>query len=214
MGVGQFCTNPGLVIGVAGTDFDRFAAAAAAALQPKGAGQAADGVQVLAMGQQQGAGCAAQAALFRVDAESFIASHALQEEVFGPASLLIACRDQAEVLRLAASLEGQLTATVHCTAEDHPLAAKLLPTLERKAGRVLFNGFPTGVEVCHAMVHGGPFPATSDTRTTSVGATAIERFLRPVSYQNVPAALLPAALQDDNPLHLARMVDGELRAAV
>jgi NADP-dependent aldehyde dehydrogenase len=118
------------------------------------------------------------------------------------------------VLRLAAGLEGQLTATVHCTAEDHPLAAKLLPTLERKAGRVLFNGFPTGVEVCHAMVHGGPFPATSDTRTTSVGATAIERFLRPVSYQNVPAALLPAALQDDNPLHLARMVDGELRAAV
>jgi NADP-dependent aldehyde dehydrogenase len=107
-----------------------------------------------------------------------------------------------------------LTTTVHCTADDYALAGKLLPTLERKAGRVLFNGFPTGVEVCHAMVHGGPFPATSDTRTTSVGATAIERFLRPVSYQNVPAALLPAALQDDNPLRLARIVDGELRTAV
>ena len=174
----------------------------------------ASGVKLLALGQEQGAGCAAQAALFRVDAETFVASHALQEEVFGPASVLIACRDEAEMLRLAASLEGQLTATVHCTADDHPLAGKLLPTLERKAGRVLFNGFPTGVEVCHAMVHGGPFPATSDTRTTSVGATAIERFLRPVSYQNVPAALLPAALQDDNPLRLARIVDGELRTAV
>ncbi|WP_426164552.1 aldehyde dehydrogenase (NADP(+)) [Pseudoduganella sp. R-31] len=232
MGVGQFCTNPGLVIGVAGPDFDRFAAAAAAALQPKGAGTMltagihkayesgvgrlsdAAGVKLLALGQQEGAGCAAQAALFRVDAETFVASHALQEEVFGPASVLIACRDEAEMLRLAASLEGQLTATVHCTADDHPLAGRLLPTLERKAGRVLFNGFPTGVEVCHAMVHGGPFPATSDTRTTSVGATAIERFLRPVSYQNVPAALLPAALQDDNPLRLARIVDGELRTAV
>ncbi len=232
MGVGQFCTNPGLVIGVAGSGFDRFAAAAAAALQSKGAGtmltagihdayesgidRLSDvaGVEILGKGQQEGAGCAAQAALFRVDAETFAASHALQEEVFGPASLLVACRDEAELLRLAAGLDGQLTATVHCTADDHPLAARLLPTLERKAGRVLFNGFPTGVEVCHAMVHGGPFPATSDNRSTSVGALAIERFLRPVSYQNVPAALLPAALQDDNPLGLARLVDGELRTAV
>jgi len=232
MGVGQFCTNPGLVIGVAGPEFDRFAAAAAAALKAKGAGTMltagihdayesgidrlsdVSGVEILAKGLPEGAGCAAQATLFRVDAETFAASHALQEEVFGPASLLIACRDEAEVLRLAAGLEGQLTATVHCAADDHPFAGKLLPILERKAGRVLFNGFPTGVEVCHAMVHGGPFPATSDNRTTSVGALAIERFLRPVSYQNVPAGLLPAALQDDNPLGLARLVDGELRVAV
>jgi NADP-dependent aldehyde dehydrogenase len=232
MGVGQFCTNPGLVIGIAGPDFDRFAAAAAAALQGKGAGtmltagihdayesgigrlSGAAGVQVLAKGLPEGAGCAAQAALFRVDADTFAASHVLQEEVFGPASLLVVCRDEAEMLRLAAGLEGQLTATVHCTADDYPLAGKLLPALERKAGRVLFNGFPTGVEVCHAMVHGGPFPATSDNRSTSVGALAIERFLRPVSYQNVPASLLPAALRDDNPLRLARLVDGELRTAV
>ena len=98
-------------------------------------------------------------------------------------------------------------------AADRELAAKLLPTLERKAGRILFNGFPTGVEVSHAMVHGGPFPATSDSRSTSVGATAIERFLRPVCYQDVPAELLPEALRDGNPLKLARMVDGTLQTA-
>jgi 2,5-dioxopentanoate dehydrogenase len=102
---------------------------------------------------------------------------------------------------------------VHATSPDRELAAGLLPTLERKAGRVLFNGFPTGVEVSHAMVHGGPFPATSDSRSTSVGATAIERFLRPVCYQDVPADLLPAELRDDNPLHLARLVDGTLQGA-
>jgi len=108
-------------------------------------------------------------------------------------------------------VEGQLTATVHATGDDRALAAKLLPVLERKAGRVLFNGYPTGVEVCHSMVHGGPFPATSDARSTSVGATAIERFLRPVCYQDVPAELLPEALRDENPLGLTRMVDGQLK---
>jgi NADP-dependent aldehyde dehydrogenase len=106
-----------------------------------------------------------------------------------------------------------LTATILATAADRDLAAKLMPTLERKAGRILFNGFPTGVEVSHSMVHGGPFPATSDSRTTSVGATAIERFLRPVCYQDVPAELLPEALRDENPLGLARMVDGTLQVA-
>jgi NADP-dependent aldehyde dehydrogenase len=110
-------------------------------------------------------------------------------------------------------VEGQLTATIHATAADRALAGKLMPVLERKAGRILFNGFPTGVEVCHSMVHGGPFPATSDSRTTSVGATAIERFLRPVCYQDVPAELLPEALRDENPLGLTRMVDGTLRVA-
>jgi NADP-dependent aldehyde dehydrogenase len=102
---------------------------------------------------------------------------------------------------------------VHVKPADHALAAKLLPVLERRAGRVLFNGFPTGVEVSHAMVHGGPFPATSDSRTTSVGASAIDRFLRPVCYQNVPEGLLPAALRDDNPLRLARVLDGDLKVA-
>ncbi|MBW8897461.1 MAG: aldehyde dehydrogenase (NADP(+)) [Massilia sp.] len=231
LGVGQFCTNPGLVIGLAGTDLDAFRASAAAALAAKGAGtmltagihqayvdavgrrHGLAGVEIVAQGSAEGTGCAAQAALYACDAATYIASPALEEEIFGPASLLVACRDEAEMLAVARHLEGQLTATVHATGDDRELAAGLLPTLERKAGRVLFNGFPTGVEVSHAMVHGGPFPATSDARSTSVGATAIERFLRPVCYQDVPADLLPEALRDDNPLGLARMVDGSLQVA-
>jgi NADP-dependent aldehyde dehydrogenase len=231
LGVGQFCTNPGLVIALAGPGLDAFRAAAAAALAAKGAGTmltagihqayvdavgrraGIEGVQLVGQGGAEGNGCAAQAALYACDAATYIASPALDEEIFGPASLVVACRDGAEMLAVAHHLEGQLTATVHATSDDRPLAGSLLPLLERKAGRVLFNGFPTGVEVSHAMVHGGPFPATSDSRTTSVGATAIDRFLRPVCYQDVPPDLLPDALRDDNPLGLARMVDGTLRTA-
>ena len=110
---------------------------------------------------------------------------------------------------VAEHLEGQLTSTLHLEAEDNELARQLLPILERKAGRIVFNGFPTGVEVSYAMVHGGPFPATSDSRTTSVGAAAIERFLRPVCYQDMPEILLPEALKDSNPLSLWRLRDGE-----
>jgi NADP-dependent aldehyde dehydrogenase len=229
LGVGQFCTNPGLVIGLAGPGFDAFVSAAAAALGEKPAGtmltsgihQAYSnavaqrsriaGVQMVARGLSEGQGCAAQAALYGADAETFLANPDLAEEIFGPASLLIACRDEAELLAVTNHVEGQLTATVHARPEDRALAAKLVTILERKAGRILFNGFPTGVEVSHAMVHGGPFPATSDARTTSVGATAIERFLRPVCYQDLPPELLPEELVDANPLGLTRMVDGELR---
>ena len=113
------------------------------------------------------------------------------------------------VNRSVKALQGQLTATVHAEADDGPLAASLLPLLCEKAGRVLFNGYPTGVEVCDAMVHGGPWPATTDARGTSVGSRAIERFLRPVCLQNAPAALLPPALQDANPLNLLRLVNGQ-----
>ncbi|GAB3458337.1 aldehyde dehydrogenase (NADP(+)) [Massilia terrae] len=230
LGVGQFCTNPGLVLALEGADLDAFRAAAAAALQPKGAGTmltagihkayrdgvarraGIDGVTEVAVGSAEGTGCAAQAALYECSAATFLADPALEDEVFGPSSLIIRCRDIAEMKAVADHLEGQLTATVHAVAADADLAAKLLPTLERKAGRILFNGYPTGVEVSHAMVHGGPFPATSDSRTTSVGATAIERFLRPVCYQDVPQDLLPEALRDANPLGIARIVNGELQA--
>jgi len=232
LGVGQFCTNPGLVIGLEGEAFNAFGVAAAEALQLKAAGtmltpgihqayveaverrSAVPGVQLLARGGAAEAGgpvCAAQPALYGCDAATFLANPALEEEIFGPAAVLVRCRDEAELLAVAGHVEGQLTATVHATAADGTLAAALLPLLERKAGRILFNGFPTGVEVSHAMVHGGPFPATSDSRTTSVGATAIDRFLRPVCYQTVPAELLPEALRDDNPLGLARVVDGQLQ---
>jgi NADP-dependent aldehyde dehydrogenase len=231
LGVGQFCTNPGMVIGLAGEQLDAFRAAATTALQAKGAGtmltagihkayvegverrSGVAGVKLVAQGSAEGAGCAAQAALYECDAATYLASPALEDEIFGPSSLLVSCKDEAEVLAVARHLEGQLTATVHAVADDRAFAAALLPTLERKAGRILFNGFPTGVEVSHAMVHGGPFPATSDSRTTSVGATAIDRFTRPVCYQDVPADLLPEALRDENPLGLARVVDGQLRTA-
>jgi len=228
LGAGQFCTNPGLVIAIDSADTDRFFNAAGAALQAKGGATmltpgihdaytsgvarlaGIEGVQALAEGKPGEGGCAARAALYACDASTYMATPALEDEVFGPCSLLVRCRDEAQMLVLARRLEGQLTATVHANADDHRLAAELLPVLERKAGRILFNGFPTGVEVAHAMVHGGPFPSTSDSRSTSVGAGAIDRFLRPVCYQNLPAALMPAALADANPLGLSRMRDGVL----
>jgi acyl-CoA reductase-like NAD-dependent aldehyde dehydrogenase len=128
--------------------------------------------------------------------------------VFGPCSLLVRCDDEAQLCRVLAALEGQLTATLHIEPADHAIAQRLLPLLQRKAGRVLVNAFPTGVEVCDAMVHGGPFPATSDGRSTSVGTAAIERFLRPVCFQNLPDALLPAALQAGNPWAIPRRSGG------
>lgn len=149
--------------------------------------------------------------LFATKGQHFLTTPELMEEVFGPATLLIACRDEAEMVAVAKHVSGQLTATLQLVERDMELARRLLPVLERKAGRILVNGFPTGVEVSHAMVHGGPSPATSDSRATSVGAMAIERFLRPVCYQDFPAALLPKPLQDSNPLHLWRLVDGKLQ---
>jgi 2,5-dioxopentanoate dehydrogenase len=136
----------------------------------------------------------------------------LHEEIFGAASLVIRCPDVAALRAVLERLEGQLTATLHMDPEDADAVRALLPVLERKAGRILANGWPTGVEVCDAMVHGGPFPATSDSRTTSVGTLAIRRFLRPVCYQDIPDSLLPEALRDGNPLGLWRRVDGALVA--
>jgi NADP-dependent aldehyde dehydrogenase len=156
---------------------------------------------------------AGQAMLFATSGHHFISSPHLLEEVFGPAALLIECRDVEELVAVAKAVDGQLTAAMHLAEADLALARTLLPVLERKAGRVLVNGFPTGVEVTYAMVHGGPSPATSDSRVTSVGAMAIERWLRPVCYQDLPAALLPEALQEANPLGLWRLVEGKLEQA-
>ncbi len=113
---------------------------------------------------------------------------------------------------VAQNIEGQLTATVHADESDYDDAGQLMSVLELKVGRILFDGWPTGVEVGHAMVHGGPYPATSDSRSTSVGSRAIERFLRPVAYQDVPKSLLPSAIADGNPDHLWRRIDGQLTA--
>jgi len=214
MGVGQFCTNPGLVVGIAGPEWDRFSAAVAQALAQRPAGTMLNagihqaycagvdklarmpGVARLGEGQGPAAGCAAQAAVFQTEAATFLATPALHDEVFGPCSLLVSCRDLAQMRELAEKLDGQLTATLQLDEADGDSARQLLPILERKAGRLLVNGFPTGVEVAHAMVHGGPFPATFDVRSTSVGSRAIDRFLRPVCYQDFPPALLPAVLAD------------------
>ncbi|RMC91954.1 aldehyde dehydrogenase (NADP(+)) [Aquitalea palustris] len=224
LGAGQFCTNPGLLIAVQGPALEQFVATAAELLQHSAAqtmltpgiwAAYQDGVDnlsrhastvakgVLPSGPNQ-----CQAQLLQVTATEYLANPALREEVFGAAALIVQCRDEAESLQLAEALEGQLTATLQLDDDDIALARVLLPVLERKAGRILVNGWPTGVEVCDAMVHGGPFPATSDVRSTSVGTAAIQRFLRPVCYQDLPDALLPTALKHANPLALRRLVNG------
>lgn len=227
LGSGQFCTNPGLLFLPRGEAGDAFVAAAAEAvgqasgtqMLTSGIAQAyaegtarqssGDGMTVLATGSVgEGSDAPAPQLTEAASADSPVVA----DEVFGPAGVVIRYDSVEGLLPSLADLEGQLTATVHAAAGDAEAARALLPTLERKVGRILFNGWPTGVEVGHAMVHGGPFPATSDSRTTSVGSLAIERFQRPVAYQDVPADVLPEALRDDNPWGLLRRVDGELQA--
>jgi 2,5-dioxopentanoate dehydrogenase len=225
-GVGQFCTNPGLVIALEGPDLDRFAEAAGSAvgqcapgvmLTPAIHGAYAAGVaaleahpqlQILGRGAEAEGPHLGRAAVFAAPAQAFLQDPSLAHENFGASSIVIRCPDMAAMAAVTERLEGQLTATLHLEDEDREMARALLPVLERRAGRILVNGWPTGVEVSHAMVHGGPFPATSDSRTTSVGTLAIRRFLRPVCYQDLPDALLPPELRGDNPLGLRRMTDG------
>jgi NADP-dependent aldehyde dehydrogenase len=148
-----------------------------------------------------------QGALFATSAIAFLADKALGHEVFGAAAVIVRCADEAELALVLRGLEGQLTATLQIDAGDEAMAARVLPLLADRAGRVLANGWPTGVEVTHAMVHGGPYPATSDVRTTSVGTLALARFLRPICYQDLPANLLPPPLRPDNPWGIPRKVD-------
>jgi NADP-dependent aldehyde dehydrogenase len=225
LGVGQMCTNPGLVIGIAGPDLDRFKVAASKALEggaacamlspgiagsyKRGISQLADNADVNTLALAPQSEGKAAPALFDTSSAAFLDQHVLSEEVFGPASLVVACKDIAEMRRIAEELEGQLTATLLMDEADLDAAQELLPVLERKVGRILANGYPTGVEVCSAMVHGGPFPSTSDGRSTSVGTGAITRFLRPVSYQNLPQPLLPQVLRDEGGAPWRRL-EGEL----
>ncbi|VVP41001.1 aldehyde dehydrogenase (NADP(+)) [Pseudomonas fluorescens] len=230
LGAGQFCTNPGLVIAREGPALDSFIAAAAERLRHSPAQtMLTPGIfnayeagvnalienpraQLCAEGQMSTGPNQCQARLFVTQARDFLADHSLQAEVFGAASLVVQCSDDDEIRQVIEHLEGQLTTTLHLDDADLEQARALLPTLERKAGRLLVNGWPTGVEVCEAMVHGGPFPATSDARTTSVGTAAIHRFLRPVCYQDFPDSLLPGALKQANPLGLRRLLDGQREA--
>ena len=224
LGTGQFCTNPGLIIAIDGPDLDRFVAAAERALASTTAttmltpaihAAYTSGIATrTARAKTAARGIApvgphdAHAHLFEVDAATFLADRSLHEELFGPAALVVRCADAAVRAAVLTSIEGQLTIALHLDEDDHQAALALIPLLERKAGRLLANGFGTGVEGAHAMVHGGPFPATSDGRSTSVGSLAITRFLRPVCYQDFPAALLPPALRDENTAGFPRRIDG------
>jgi NADP-dependent aldehyde dehydrogenase len=153
---------------------------------------------------------AAGAVVFVTEAASFLSQPLLMEEVFGPSTVVVQCTARDQMLAAAQKLEGQLTVTLHGTPGDLEANRDLVKILESKAGRLVFNGFPTGVEVCHAMVHGGPYPATADGRSSSVGTLAIHRFARPVCYQNFPEAALPDELKESNPLGLTRLIDGKL----
>jgi 2,5-dioxopentanoate dehydrogenase len=232
LGSGQFCTKPGMVFLPAdqSADFERSLQEKVGQLEPllmltpgiaskynqaieqRVAGRRA---KLIAgnnkNSENTSASCAAT--VFRVSLDDFLQHPELAEEVFGPTTVLVHYGTESDLLPAAQQLQGHLTATIHGTEEDLARAHELIRVLETKVGRIVFNGFPTGVEVSHAMVHGGPFPATSDGRSTSVGTQAIWRFVRPVCYQDFPDAALPPELQKSNPLGLMRMVNGTFTRA-
>jgi 2,5-dioxopentanoate dehydrogenase len=148
--------------------------------------------------------------LLVTNGEQFAKDATLHEEIFGPATLLIECQDADELIKLAGELDGQLTATIHADPQDNSLSGRLLRVLKEKAGRVVWNSYPTGVEVSPSMHHGGPYPATTDSRFTSVGTAAIQRFARPVCYQGLPPELLPRELQNVNTRKIWRIINGTL----
>lgn len=228
LGTGQFCTNPGMVLALDSPETVRFIGEIAGTLEKNATTpgimltpaiqqayndgvlrmQQVKGVSKIAGGVSRNAPCEGIAYLMRASAATLLRHPALAEEVFGPSSLLVTAEDKAQLYQVAERLEGHLTATVHATPADLEEYGELVKILERKVGRLLFNGFPTGVEVSPAMVHGGPFPATTDSRSTSVGTGAIYRFTRPVCYQDFPENALPDALKDENPLGIWRLIDG------
>ena len=226
LGAGQFCTNPGLVFARTGPALDRFIAGIEAEVARASAGtmlhagirsayeeglarwRATGGVRPVAMGDADaGTATPARPAVFATDAATFEAHPHLHEEVFGPATMVVRCGSAEALERAARVLPGNLTATLHGTDDDLRRHAGLVRILENKAGRLIFNGFPTGVEVCPSMNHGGPYPATTDVRSTSVGTAAIFRFARPVCFQNFPPSALPPELRDENPRGIWRLVD-------
>lgn len=227
LGVGQFCTNPGLVFTQNTEEEKEFLDVISEKMKQLSAGvmltpgirnayqqgvetlSARKGVEVLAKGKEGSAACHGTPYLLHSSVEYFLDDHTLEEEVFGPSTLIVTAKDKKALLAAAEKLQGHLTATLHGTEEDLKNHSDLIAILEQKVGRIIINGYPTGVEVCHAMVHGGPYPATTDSRSTSVGTAAILRFARPVSYQNFPASLLPDELKDQNPLNIWRLVNGE-----
>ncbi len=228
LGVGQFCTNPGLIIGIKGEALSRFIESLALEISKVSAGSmlhagilkayyekraaalAQQGVTLIAAGLESAGNEQAVATIATVAARDFLANSLLHQEVFGPYSLVVQCDSKDEMLLLTQEMEGQLTSTVMATENDVLHHADIIDAIGEKCGRFVLNGVPTGVEVCHAMHHGGPFPATTDSRFTSVGADAIKRFARPLCFQNWPNHLLPQELQNANPLGIYRTINGQL----
>jgi alpha-ketoglutaric semialdehyde dehydrogenase len=226
LGSGQFCTNPGLVFieKNESSEFEKSLAESVSAIVngPMLTNSISDSfrhsiekiqkleaVEVLTVGKNASKNCEVPAYVLRTSVQHFVRDSQLEEEIFGPSTILIHANSKPDMLLAAHKLHGHLTATIHGTKEDLEEYSDLISILEQKVGRIIINGFPTGVEVTHAMVHGGPFPATTDSRSTSVGTNAIRRFTRPVCYQNFPQELLPEELKDSNPLKIYRFVNGE-----
>jgi NADP-dependent aldehyde dehydrogenase len=227
LGGGQFCTSPGLAVGIESPHFARFSETLgelirgaqpptmlhSGILQSFEAGLqrigAIEGVKTTPSGNSADPSRSeALPSMFAADFGTFMKHRALSEELFGPSTVVVRCASREEMLALAQGLNGHLTATIHGTPEDLAEYSGLIAILENKVGRLIFNGFPTGVEVCPSMQHGGPYPSTTDSRSTSVGTAAILRFARPIAYQNFPQAALPIELQDGNPRGIWRLVDG------
>jgi NADP-dependent aldehyde dehydrogenase len=227
LGVGQFCTNPGLVLAIENDNSKKFlqllageiANTAPATMLNRNICKAYNEGVTLRQGKAELLAKAskeankekyeAQPVVHTVSAANFLAGKELSEEIFGPASLVVLCKNESELQSVLQSLEGQLTATVHATDADEKAIVPVVDIITQKAGRVIYGGYPTGVEVCHSMQHGGPFPSTTDGRSTSVGTAAIYRFVRPVAFQDFPDHLLPEALKNANPTNTLRLVDGE-----
>jgi len=230
LGVGQFCTNPGLTIGVADERFDAFVHQLDGLIRTAPPGTMLtpsicrsyeagvlrlNGIEGVLTIRSSATPPESQAlpSLFVTEAAVFLRRHEIGDEVFGPSTVVVRCGSREELEAVARKLEGQLTATIHGTPADLEEYASLISILEDRAGRLIVNGFPTGVEVCPSMQHGGPYPATTDSRSTSVGTAAINRFARPVAYQSFPQSLLPPELQDGNPRRIWRLVDDEVTKA-
>ncbi|MDT0684979.1 aldehyde dehydrogenase (NADP(+)) [Autumnicola psychrophila] len=229
LGVGQFCTSPGLVFLQSSEDTEGFKNLLSQSISESDAGimltsgingsyregieklSSKNNVEVLAKGKEESSSCRGTSYLLHTTAQSFLSEHSLQEEIFGPSTLAITAQHKDEIVKAAENLYGHLTITIHGTEEDLLEHQDLIRVLEQKTGRIIINGYPTGVEVCDSMVHGGPFPATTDSRSTSVGTAAIKRFVRPVCYQSFPTSLLPDELKDGNPLKIWRLVNGDFK---
>ncbi|MCU0286259.1 MAG: aldehyde dehydrogenase (NADP(+)) [Acidobacteria bacterium] len=231
LGVGQFCTKPGIIFLIQSPEAEAFIEIAKKEMSDAPVGimltdklkssfavgiearKAIEDLKVIAHGKtwenEMESACRALPFLFRADLETFKAYPLLEEELFGPGAVIVTVPDKKELIKLALSLKGHLTATIHSTVEELSEFSDLVDILENKVGRLILNGFPTGVEVCPSMHHGGPYPATTDLRITSVGTAAIKRFVRPVCFQDFPQALLPEELHNNNPLHIFRLVNGQ-----